>query len=93
MSELKGRVLAGNILIEIIQEVEQTASGIIIPTSTTKKTFKGKVLLVGKSNGVMPMEIAVGDVVVYNHKYMVEELKIEQIDYIVMSQECVLYIE
>ena len=93
MSELKGKILAGNILIESIQDVEKTTSGIIIPVTTDKKSFKGKVLLIGNPKHGAPMEVQVGDTVVYNKKYMIEELIIDQTDYIIMSQECVLYIE
>jgi len=91
MSELKGRILAGKILIEPVAAEEKTASGIIIPDSAKEKPQQGKVILVGAAKKDEPMEVKVGDVVSYG-KYSGTELAIEGKDYLLISQTDVLYI-
>lgn len=91
MSELKGRILAGKILVEPQAAEERTASGIIIPDSAKEKPQQGKVVLVGESKKDEPMELKVGDVVFYG-KYSGTELNIDNADYLLMSQTDVLYI-
>ena len=91
MSELKGRILAGKILVEPQAAVEKTAGGIIIPDSAKEKPQQGKVVLVGQAKKDEPMELKVGDVVFYG-KYSGTELNIDGSDYLLMSQSDVLYI-
>jgi len=47
MAELKGKILAGKVLVEPQQAVTKTAGGIIIPDSAKEKPLAGKVVLVG----------------------------------------------
>jgi chaperonin GroES len=91
MAELKGRILAGKILVEPIAVEEKTASGIIIPDSAKEKPLQGKVVLVGADKNDEPMEIKAGDTVFYG-KYSGTELNIEGEDYLLMAQTDVLYI-
>jgi len=91
MSELKGRILAGKILVEPQAAVEKTASGIIIPDSAKEKPQQGKVILVGQAKKDEPMELKAGDIVFYG-KYSGTELNIDGADYLLMSQSDVLYI-
>ncbi len=91
MAELKGKILAGKILV-LPQEAEtKTASGIIIPDSAKEKPQAGKVVLVGAAKSDEPMEVAVGDTVFYG-KYSGTELNIDGTSYLLMSQTDVLYI-
>jgi chaperonin GroES len=91
MAELKGKILAGKILVEPREAEEKTQSGIIIPDSAKEKPQEGTVVLVGADKKDEPMEIKVGDVVVYG-KYSGTELNIDDEDYLLMSQSDVLYI-
>lgn len=91
MTNLKGRILAGKILVEPVAAEEKTASGIIIPDSAKEKPQQGKVVLVGSAKKDEPMEVKVGDVVSYG-KYSGTELNIEGTDYLLLSQTDVLYI-
>lgn len=90
MAELKGRILAGKILVEPLAIEEKTASGIIIPDSAKEKPLRGKVVLVGADKKDEPMELKVGDTVFYG-KYSGTELNINGEDYLLMSQTDVLY--
>jgi chaperonin GroES len=91
MAELKGKILAGKILVKPQEAEEKTQSGIIIPDSAKEKPQQGTVVLVGADKKDEPMEIKVGDVVVYG-KYSGTELNIDDEDYLLMSQSDVLYI-
>ena len=47
MADLKGKILAGKILVQPKEAEKKTASGIIIPDSAKEKPQVGKVVLVG----------------------------------------------
>jgi chaperonin GroES len=91
MSSLKGKVLAGKILVKPSPAEEKTASGIIIPDSAKEKPQKGEVVLVGSPKKDEPMEIKVGDTVYYG-KYSGTEITIDGTEYLIMSQSDVLFI-
>lgn len=91
MADLKGKILAGKILVQTKEAEEKTVSGIIIPDSAQEKPQVGTVVLAGADKKDEPMELKVGDVVFYG-KYAGIELNIEGIDYLLMSQTDVLYI-
>lgn len=91
MSELKGRILAGKVLVEPVAAEEKTLGGIIIPDSAKEKPQTGKVVLVGSAKDKEPMEVKVGDTVFYG-KYSGTELNIDGNDYLLISQSDVLYI-
>ncbi|MFV0376862.1 MAG: co-chaperone GroES [Mangrovibacterium sp.] len=91
MTELKGKILAGKILVQPQEAETKTASGIIIPDSAKEKPQAGKVVLVGAAKKDETMEVAVGDTVVYG-KYSGTELSIDGVSYLLMSQTDVLYI-
>ncbi len=91
MADLKGKILAGKILVQPEAAEEKTLSGIIIPDSAKEKPQVGKVVLVGADKTDEPMELKAGDVVFYG-KYSGTELNIDGEDYLLMSQTDVLYI-
>ena len=91
MTDLKGKVLAGKILVQPKEAEKKTASGIIIPDSAKEKPQIGVVALVGAPKKDEPMEISVGDVVSYG-KYSGTELNIDGTNYLLMSQTDVLFI-
>jgi len=91
MAELKGKVLAGKILVKPSAAEEKTASGIIIPETAKEKPQNGKVVMVGADKKDEPMEIKVGDHVLYG-KYGGQELTINDEDYLLISQNDVLFI-
>lgn len=91
MADLKGKILAGKILVQPQEAEEKTVSGIIIPDSAKEKPQEGKIVLVGADKKDEPMELKVGDIVIYG-KYSGTELNIDGTDYLLMSQTDVLYI-
>jgi len=91
MTELKGRILAGKVLVEPLAVEEKTASGIIIPDSAKEKPLQGNIVLVGLDKKDEPMELKAGDTVFYG-KYSGTELSIDGKDYLLMAQTDILYI-
>jgi len=91
MAELKGRILAGKILVKPSEAEEKTASGIIIPDTAKEKPQNGKVVMVGAGKKDEPMEVKVGDKVLYG-KFAGQELTIDDDEYLLISQNDVLFI-
>lgn len=91
MAELKGKILAGKVLVKPDDAEEKTASGIIIPDSAKEKPQQGTIVLVGAAKKDEEMEVKPGDVVLYG-KYAGQELNIDGTDYLLMSQSDILYI-
>jgi chaperonin GroES len=91
MSTLKGKILAGKVLVKPPAAEEKTSSGIIIPDSAKEKPQKGEVVLVGADKKDEPMQVKPGDVVLYG-KYAGTELNIDGEDYLLISQNDILYI-
>ena len=72
----------------------QTASGLVIPDTAKEKPQQGEVIAVGpgrrsESGDLIPMDIAVGDVVVYS-KYGGTEISNEGQDYLILNARDVL---
>ncbi len=91
MAELKGKILAGKILLKPSEAESTTASGIIIPDTAKEKPQHGKVVMVGTDKKDEPMEIKVGETVLYG-KFAGQELTIDDEDYLLISQSDVLFI-
>jgi len=91
MAELKGKILAGKILVKPSAAEGKTASGIIIPETAKEKPQNGKVVMVGADKKDEPMEIKVGDQVLYG-KFAGQELNIDEEDYLLISQSDVLFV-
>jgi len=91
MTKLKGKILAGRVLVKPNEAEEKTASGIIIPDSAKEKPRQGVVLLVGAPKKDEEMEVKKGDAVLYG-KYSGQEITIDGEDYLLISQADILYI-
>lgn len=88
---MKFQPLGDHILVEVAVKEEKTASGIFLPDTVKKdKPQTGKVVAVGKGkldeNGkLIPMEVKPGDEVMFA-KYIGAELKMDGIDYLIISE-------
>jgi len=89
MAEVKIKPLADRVLVEPMAAEQKTASGIIIPDTAKEKPQRGKVVAVGKGTKDEPMELKVGDEVLYG-KYAGTEISIDGKDYLMMRQSDVL---
>jgi len=88
------RPLQDRILVERVEEVEKTKGGIIIPDTAKEKPAEGKIIAmgngrVGDDGKVIPMDLKVGDTVLFS-KYGGTEVKFDGVDYLIMRQDDVL---
>jgi chaperonin GroES len=84
------------IIVQPLEPETVTTSGIVIPDSATEKPMKGTVLSVGtgritNDGNIISLEVKEGDVVLYG-KYAGQNVKIENVDYLVMKEDDVLAI-
>ena len=83
------RPLADRELVEPKEAETKTASGIYIPETAKEKPQQGKVIAVGGGKKDEPMELKVGDTVLYG-KYSGTEITVDGKDYLMMRQSDVL---
>jgi chaperonin GroES len=89
--------ISDKLVVEPMTEDEVTKAGIILPDTVNKeRPEKGKVIAVGPGklldNGQRAaMEIKVGDIVVFK-KYSPDEIKIEDKEYLVLSENDIMAI-
>lgn len=89
MGVITMKPLGTRVLIEPLKAEERTQGGIIIPDSAKEKPQSGKVIAVGPGSKDEPMEVKVGDVVLYG-KYSGTEISYENKDYLIMKQDDIL---
>ena len=88
--------LADRLVITPLKQEEVTTSGLVIPDTAKEKPQQGEVLAVGEGrfgddNERIPMEVKVGDKVVYS-KYGGTEITIDGDDLLILSARDVLAI-
>ena len=88
------RPLHDRIIVERIEEEEQSSGGIIIPDTAKEKPQEGEVIAVGNGkvldNGTkIAMEVKVGDKILFG-KYSGQEIKIDGEEYLIMREDEVL---
>lgn len=88
---MKIKPLADRVLVEPKEAETKTASGIYIPDTAKEKPQQGTVVAVGGGKKDEPMELKVGDVVLYG-KYSGTEISVEGKDYLMMRQSDILAI-
>ena len=91
---IKFKPLHDRIAIAPIAQDEKTQGGIIIPDTAKEKPVRGKVLAVGsglrdKNNSLVPLEVKVGDTVLYG-KWGGTEVKIDGQDLVIMKESDVV---
>ena len=85
------RPLADRVVIEPKAAETQTASGLYIPDTAKEKPQQGTVVAAGPGKKDEPMEVKVGDVVIYG-KYAGTEVSVDGKDYLIMKQTDILAI-
>lgn len=89
--------LEDRILVQTLEAEQTTASGLVIPDTAKEKPQEGKVMAVGPGrfdeDGAkrIPLDIKVGDVVIYS-KYGGTEVKYNNEEYLILSARDVLAI-
>jgi chaperonin GroES len=88
------RPLGDRVVVKPVEREERTKSGIVLPDTAKEKPQEGVVEAVGAGrildNGTkVPVELQVGDKVLYA-KYAGNEFKLDDVDYLVISERDVL---
>jgi chaperonin GroES len=91
---MKVKPLHDRVLIKRIETKEQKRGGIIIPDSAKEKPMEGKVIAVGsgrleKDGKRIPLEVKKGDTVLFG-KYAGTEIKIDDIEHVILREDEVL---
>jgi chaperonin GroES len=87
--------LGDRLIVEVLDEEEETFSGIVLPDTAKEKPQRGKVLAVGpgsraESTGeLLPLDVAVGDEVIFS-KYGGTEFKVGADEILILRESDVL---
>ena len=91
---MKFRPLHDRVVVKRLEGEEKTKGGIIIPDTAKEKPQEGEIIAAG--NGKMteegkrlPMDVKTGDRILYG-KYSGTEIKIEDVEYLIMHQDDIL---
>lgn len=84
------RPLGDKVVIKPLNQEEKTKSGIVLPDTAKEKPQQGEIMAVGsgkvlESGQKIPLEVAVGDKVVFS-KYAGTEIKIDEQEYLILSE-------
>ena len=90
-SKLKIGPLADRVVIRPLEETEQMRGGLYIPDTAKEKPQQGEIIAVGPGRldddgKRIPMDLKAGDRILYA-KYSGQEVKIDQEEYIVLSEK------
>ena len=93
---LKLKPLADRVVVEPTEQEEMTASGIYVPETAKERPQKGKVMAAGpgrkdEEGKLIPMDVAVGDQVLYT-RYAGTEVKLEEKKYLILKESDILAI-
>ena len=93
---MKVRPLHGRLIIQRLEEGEQTIGGIIVPDSAKEKPQRGKVFAVGQGKvrddgSRQQPDVKDGDTILFG-KYSGQEIKIEGEEYLILREDEVLAI-
>jgi chaperonin GroES len=91
---MKLRPLGDRVVVTPIEREDMTVSGIVLPETAKEKPPEGRVESVGTGRVLddgtkVPIELEVGDRVLYA-KYSGTEFKLDEIDYLIVSEKDVL---
>ena len=86
--------LGDRVLVKPAEKDESRKSGLIIPDTAKEKPQEGTVVSAGKGKAgddgkLLPMEVKKGDRILYV-KYSGTEIKIDDVEYLIMHQEDIL---
>ena len=87
---MKLKQLGNRVVVQPLSEEETTKSGIILPDTIDKeKKAEGKIVAIGDGEKIVKLGLKIGDKVLFG-KYAGEEVKVEKMEYKILSDEDVL---
>lgn len=89
---MKIRPLQDRIIVKRLEEETKTKGGIIIPDSAKEKPIEGKIIAVGKGKvtedgKVLPLDVKVGDKVLFRKYADITEVKLDGEEYLIMRED------
>jgi chaperonin GroES len=86
--------LGDRLIVEVLEQEETTATGIVLPDTAQEKPQRGTVLAVGPGSlndkgERVALDLSEGDVVVFS-KYGGTEIKVDNEDYLILRESDVL---
>jgi chaperonin GroES len=86
--------LGDRVVVESIEQAQQSAGGVILPDTAKEKPQEGVILAVGPGRrtdkgDVVAMELKVGQRVIYS-KYSGSEIKLDGNEYLIISEKDIL---
>ncbi|NOG32037.1 co-chaperone GroES [Halomonas sp. CH40] len=89
------RPLHDRVVVRRVEEEQTTAGGIVLPGNAQEKPTRGEVLAAGKgrildSGDVRPLDVKVGDTVIFKDGFGVEKQKIDGEEVLIMSESDIL---
>jgi chaperonin GroES len=86
--------LGDRVIVEVLEDEEVTASGIVLPDTAKEKPQRGRVLAVGpggrdEDGKHVPIDLAEGDEIVFS-KYGGTEIKVGVDEYLILRESDVL---
>ena len=86
--------LGDRLIVEVLEEEETTASGIVLPDTAKEKPQRGRVLAVGpgprdEDGEYLKMDLASGDEIIFS-KYGGTEVKVGTDEYLILRESDVL---
>ena len=91
------RPLADRVVVKPLEREEVTKSGIVLPDTAKEKPQEGVIEAVGsgryneQTGSRVELDVKVGDRVIYA-KYAGSEVKIDEVDYLILSEKDILAI-
>lgn len=88
--------LGNRVLVQRLEADEKIKGGIILPDSAKKKQESAKVIAIGSGKRlddgkVLPMPVAVGDVILMD-KYSGQEVTIDDVEYMILKADDIIAI-
>lgn len=91
---IKLEPLGDRVIVKPVEKEERTKSGIYLPDTAKEKPQEGEVVAVGpgkktEEGTVIPMDVAVGDIVVFA-KYGGTEIKVDDEEFMILRESDIL---
>ncbi len=89
------RPLHDRVVVRRVEEEQKTSGGIVLPGNAQEKPTRGEILAVGKgrileSGETRPLDVQVGDKVIFKDGFGVEKQKVNGEEVLIMSESDIL---
>src|SRR5450830_1434626 len=86
--------LGDRLIVEVLEEVQTTVSGIVLPDTAKEKPQRGSVVAAGPGSRNdagerVPLDLAAGDTIIFS-KYGGTEIKVDGTEYLILRESDVL---